>query len=509
MTPDTTATSVYQRKPVVALMVDFAPPWLTSCFNAAARLMDLVAVETVAEHPARGTGAGRIKIEQFRRHTVFERAMNDPDNSREFVRSVAKSLGSLGPDVVVTMGWTLPRDLAALLWAINNGVPTVIVVDSNEHDFPRTAWKEGVKGWLLSRCSVGWAAGTSSARYLARLGMPSERIVKGNLENVDVDHFRAGADAARSNPNYVRRSLGLPHNYFLSVSRFAPEKNLLRLAEAYALYHSRAGKEAWHFVIVGDGSMRNELDQVIQQQRLQNVVWLPGWRSFEQVPQYYGLAGAFILASTREPWGSVVNEAMAAGLPILVSSRCGSAQDLVEEGRNGFSFDPHNPARIAEVMWKLAHGPCDLEAMGRASREIGAQMCPDRYADSLLDAVNTALSLPARKTRLWDRLLLTALIRKRIRALDNPVRRPVGDDAPHDFTILNCAATAHAGSALPKISFFLVMICRMGNQGGQRRKMAPRAFTSHYAAISDSRRHRSGALSDCCIQKTEVRERRR
>ena len=107
------------------------------------------------------------------------------------------------------MGWTGPRNLAALLWALNNGVPTVVVVDSNEHDFLRTAWKEGVKRRLVSRYSVGWAASTSSARYLARLGMPTERIVKGPVDTIDVDHFRAGADAARQRANHVRRSLGL------------------------------------------------------------------------------------------------------------------------------------------------------------------------------------------------------------------------------------------------------------------------------------------------------------
>ena len=410
----TRTTSAYRakRRPIVALMLDFAPPWLISNFNAAARRMDFVAVETVAERPERRAGAGHIKIEQFRRHTVFATAISHPDNSRAFVRGVAESLGSLAPDVVVTMGWSGPRNLAALLWALNNRVPTVLVVDSNEHDFLRTAWKEGVKRRLVSQYCVGWAAGTSSARYLATLGMPTDRIVRGPVDTIDVYHFGTGADAARSRANHVRRSLGLPRNYFLSVSRLAPEKNLLKLAEAYALYRSRAGIEAWPLVMVGDGSMRNQLEQTVQQQGLQNAVWLPGWKSFEEMPPYYGLAAAFILASTREPWGVVVNEAMAAGLPILVSSRCGCVPELVKEGRNGFTFDPHNPVRMAELMWKLAHGQCDRDAMGRASREIIAQWCPDGYAESLLDAVNTALTHPARKTRPWDRLLLAALIRR-------------------------------------------------------------------------------------------------
>jgi 1,2-diacylglycerol 3-alpha-glucosyltransferase len=59
-----------------------------------------------------------------------------------------------------------------------------------------------------------------------------------------------------------------------------------------------------------------------------------------------GLASAFIQASTTEQWGLVVNEAMASGLPVLVSERCGCAPDLVKNGVNGYTFDPYDIKEI-------------------------------------------------------------------------------------------------------------------------------------------------------------------
>ena len=81
---------------------------------------------------------------------------------------------------------------------------------------------------------------------------------------------------------------------------------------------------------------------------------MPGFKQYDELPIYYGLAGAFIHASTTEQWGLVVNEAMAAGLPVIVSERCGCAPDLVENGRNGFTFDPYDVDALTHLMLKMA-----------------------------------------------------------------------------------------------------------------------------------------------------------
>jgi glycosyltransferase involved in cell wall biosynthesis len=140
---------------------------------------------------------------------------------------------------------------------------------------------------------------------------------------------------------------------------------------------------------------------------------MPGFKQYPDLPAYYGLAKAFIHASTTEQWGLVVNEAMASGLPVLVSNRCGCAMNLVKDGVNGFTFDPFNVEEMAEVMLRLTETPKHrLTEMGDASREIISNWGPERFAKGLHDAVETALKNPRPRARLLDHLLLKALIYK-------------------------------------------------------------------------------------------------
>jgi glycosyltransferase involved in cell wall biosynthesis len=140
------------------------------------------------------------------------------------------------------------------------------------------------------------------------------------------------------------------------------------------------------------------------------IIHMPGFKQYEDLPPYYGLAGAFVHASTTEQWGLVVNEAMAAGLPVLVSNRCGCAADLVATGRNGYTFDPLGPSELAGLMLHVSSDQCDRRRMAEASRAIIGQWTPQRFASSLCQAVDTALASPPPKAALPDRLLLHALM---------------------------------------------------------------------------------------------------
>jgi glycosyltransferase involved in cell wall biosynthesis len=118
-------------------------------------------------------------------------------------------------------------------------------------------------------------------------------------------------------------------------------------------------------------------------------------------------------ASTTEQWGLVVNEAMAAGLPVLVSDRCGCAPDLVEVGVNGFTFDPCGVEELAGLMQRVAAmTDGQRDAMGRASQRIIADWGPERFADGLMQAVQAALRRPPPTPSLFDQALVWALARR-------------------------------------------------------------------------------------------------
>src|SRR5262249_48293889 len=161
-------------------------------------------------------------------------------------------------------------------------------------------------------------SGSRHRDYIAELGAPAERVFTG-YGAVDNEHFSAGAAAARHAPDQLRAERSLPRHYFMACSRFSEKKNLFRLVEAYARYRARSPASAWSRVVVGEGELKAQLVALRDRLGLQAHVQFPGPKAYGELPVYYGLAEAFVHASTVEQWGLVVNEAMAAGLPVIVS----------------------------------------------------------------------------------------------------------------------------------------------------------------------------------------------
>lgn len=141
------------------------------------------------------------------------------------------------------------------------------------------------------------------------------------------------------------------------------------------------------------------------------TVFLPGFRQIDELPRFYAHAGAFVHASTSEQWGLVVNEAMASGLPVIVSNHCGCAPDLLEEGKNGFTFDPLQVGALAELMNRVASLPdADRVALGEAGQRTIADWGTDRFARGLQEAAERALVTGPRRGSWLDQLLLKLLI---------------------------------------------------------------------------------------------------
>ncbi len=324
---------------------------------------------------------------------------------------IARALEGVDPAVVVVHGWATRDALSVLTWALRQKKPAIMMSESTAWDGPRRPHTEWIKSRILRLCAAALVGGSPHVAYMASLGMPRERIFTG-YDVVDNGHFARGADAARGRADELRREGGLAERFFLASARFVPKKNLFRLLEAYARYRATAGIGAWDLVILGDGELRTDLEAHRARLGLERHVSLPGFKQYDELPAWYGLASCFVHASTVEQWGLVVNEAMAAGLPVLVSNRCGCAQDLVREGANGFTFDPLDVEGMARLMYRMAHGETDRAAMGRASREIIADWGPERFADGLARAAEVALSVPRPRPILLDRALLELLLRR-------------------------------------------------------------------------------------------------
>ena len=327
---------------------------------------------------------------------------------RQAATALKKGLQEIHPDVVCINGWAHLTALATLQWATDNRVPAILFSESQAVDHPRSRWKEALKSRVVRLCSAALVGGKPHVEYLKLLGMRPERIFTG-YDEVDNEYFSRGAAAARDTADRTREELSLPGRYILASGQFIHKKNFTRLFEAYNEYRTLAKKTPWKLLVLGDGPLREDLELYREELGLADDVLMPGFKPYHLLPSYYGLAEAFVHASITEQWGLVVNEAMAAGLPVIVSERCGCCSDLVEDGRNGYSFDPYDTKSLASLMLKTAEGEFDLQAMGKASEDIISRWTPQTFATNLAHAVRAATEAPCSKTTLADRILLWSL----------------------------------------------------------------------------------------------------
>jgi glycosyltransferase involved in cell wall biosynthesis len=399
-----------------AIIFDNFGPYHLVRLEAAARVCNLLAIEVNDMSPAhfwnreyrscgfqavtlaRGDACGRLEMRELsvRLHAVFVQ---------------------FKPQVVFLPGWSGVAAFVAQHWCGVHSVPSVIMSESNSWDEKRGVIKEWVKRRLACMYSAALVGGTTHKQYITELGMPSERILMG-YDAVDNDYFAVEAEKSRNQEAENRKQHDLPEKYFLASARFVEKKNLARLIQAYARYRVMAekvegGKQKagiWDLVLLGDGPLKSDLCQLISDLGLRNSVLLPGFKQYNELPVYYALAAAFVHASTTEQWGLVVNEAMASGLPVLVANRCGCATDLVQNGVNGFTFDPYNVEQMAQLMFQVsAFPPFKLSAFGSASQRLISSWGPDRFANGVSRAVAQAGRNAARGMAFFDKVLLRSL----------------------------------------------------------------------------------------------------
>lgn len=308
-------------------------------------------------------------------HTLMPESSWAEAGQLRLARKLWRYLSDLDPDVVLVPGYyTLPA-IAAALWARLHQRKSILMTESTADDHARVPWKEAAKSLLIRTLfNSAITGGRAHQRYLEQLGFPLNRV--GHFYDV-VDN----AAIAHQTGALRRQSAGdfdLPDTYFLYVGRLAGEKNVRGLVEAWLAYRATGG--SWPLILVGDGPEAQPLRALVQTSAFASDIHFRGHKASRDLPVFYAFAGCFVLPSSREPWGLVVNEAMAAGLPVIVSRRCGCAEDLVQSTRNGLTFDPWAEGQLLACLRQVSSSaPELLRSMGAHSSELISQYSPANF----------------------------------------------------------------------------------------------------------------------------------
>ena len=197
-----------------------------------------------------------------------------------------------------------------LAWCRLVGIKTVLFAESW---YPSGGKAEKLKSTLLDRLCTGYLVSGSRAANHFKVRLSLKKPLQIGYSVVDNGHF-AQAKTIR---------VGLP-KVILCVARFAPEKDLHTLIRAFR--QSQLPAQAWQLKLVGGGPDKAKLVELAGND---TSIHFQDWVSYAELPALYASASVFVLPSAFEPWGLVINEALAAGLACIASDAVGALPDLL------------------------------------------------------------------------------------------------------------------------------------------------------------------------------------
>jgi glycosyltransferase involved in cell wall biosynthesis len=298
--------------------------------------------------------------------TFCEETIADTEDMRSGLHGRVRSFG---PDCVLMCSWNFRHFMRISRRLRRRGVYVVAAMDNQ--------WRGTAKQWLGIMTSPVFlkpaidtflVSGDRQAQFAERLGYP------------DVMYGYASADVKRFVPRAVNDTR---RDSFLFIGRLVREKGVDLLLAAYDEYRRRVSKP-WSLTIAGTGRLRNLLQDRIG-------VEYRGFVQPEDLPALMHEAGAFVLPSRFEPWGVVIHEAAAAGLPVICTTRCGASTSFVRDGVNGLIV-PVGIGPLARALETLSTmGISRRSEMAEASMRLASQWTPSMLARYFAESVTSRM----------------------------------------------------------------------------------------------------------------------
>ena len=280
----------------------------------------------------------------------------------------------LEPTLTVVSGWN-DRDYLSVSRALRRmSRRVVLALDGQWNGTPRqhVAKFLGKIKWFNRYYSNAWVAGTYQHEYASMLGF-SRRDIVGDLYSADLSLFHKTQEQS-----HASKGASYPHR-FLFVGRFEPIKGLDTLLSAWKTLAECT--RDWELHLIGDGSLKNEL-------RSAPGVIVKDFMQPDRLMDEAASSGCFVLPSRGEPWGVVVHEFAATGMPLIVSDVVGSASTFLISGLNGFSFKVDDAQDLANRMRKIIDSTDrELLAMAEISHRLSHRITPLTSAANLLSII--------------------------------------------------------------------------------------------------------------------------
>ncbi len=217
------------------------------------------------------------------------------------------------------------------------------------------AWKYML--WFYNQLDAIYVPSRATGAELVEKGIAADKIHI-YPRGVDTQHFHP---SKRNGFLGERFGMSGPEPVLLYVGRISKEKNVHRLAQAFALYRQKGGQG--RLAVAGDGPFREEMEAMLAGKPVAFTGYLEG----EDLARLYASCSVFVFPSSTDTFGNVVLEAQASGLPVIVTDQGGPSESILP-GRTGLVVEAGNVEALAQAMLELTEDEERREAMGRAAR---------------------------------------------------------------------------------------------------------------------------------------------
>lgn len=292
-----------------------------------------------------------------------------PSGKLERAKFLWKDIFSADYDAVIINGYRHNDFLLNLFIDKIKRIPLVLRGDS-VRVYRRKGIKQAVKSLMLRILylfpDAFLAVGSLSRQALIHYGVPKDHIFLFPYA-IDNDQFHQKSCLTSQQRSEARQGMGIPETsvVFIAVTKFVPREGPMDLLQAFHHLDPKAPNAM--LLLVGDGPQREEVKEYLRQNNLKNVFWV-GYQPYSQLPRLYGISDAFIHPAHEECWGVSVNEAMACGLPIILSHQVGSGADLLDG--NGLVYQSGNFKELSDCIMTLTEEEKLRLRMGKRSLEI-------------------------------------------------------------------------------------------------------------------------------------------
>lgn len=256
-----------------------------------------------------------------------------------------------------------------------------IISDTNVTNHIYSPFQRKLRAFAYRQTDVAVAYGQASMEFLKSIGYPEHKIIHG-MWSVPNRHFSTARSKIDDSQQDVSR--------WISVGRLEPRKGFAELVRAWSKQNPDFLQRN-ELVIVGDGVERGTIEALIDNLGMRRRIRLIGEKSYDEIPAVYASSDVFVFPTLTDMWGLVVNEAMAASLPILCSEFAGCHSDLVRP-ENGRLCDPRNPDALGQAIGDFWHEREKWPEMGKASLRIVSRFTPAATAAAIVAAARMALN---------------------------------------------------------------------------------------------------------------------